>query len=69
MGILEQFYEQWMQHQMNKHNRILQQEEIRMKGLSSQVNDLDQTAEAFEHKMEMAAIEMERWIKEKTRAN
>lgn len=66
--MIEQFFEHWMEHTMKKHNRIQQQEDTRITSASRQMNDLDQTAEMFEHKMEIAAIEMEKWIKEKTRA-
>lgn len=67
MNILELFFEGLLESKMRKHDRIHAGEEIKLGEMYDQLKTLDQEAEDFEYRMEIAAREYEKWVKSKTK--
>ncbi len=63
MRILEQFFEGWIEPTMRKHDRIQAGEDVKLSKLNLHSNKLDQIAEDFEQRMEMTAVEFEKWMR------
>lgn len=62
MGLLEQVFNEMLQRKYRQHDFIQQNEEKKLYKKSLELNQVDELAEAFEQKMELAAYEMEQWL-------
>lgn len=69
MSILEFIFEGWLDSTMRKHDHIQAGEDRNLLDMNHQLDTLDQAAEDFEHRMEIIAIEYEKWVEAKTRKN
>lgn len=69
MSILEFIFEGWLDSTMRKHDQIQAREDGKLLDMNHQLNTLDQTAEDFEHRMEIIAMEYEKWVKAKAKKN
>ena len=69
MSILEFIFEGLLDSTMRKHDHIQAGEDRKLLDMNRQLNTLDQGAEDFEHRMEMIAMEYEKWVKAKAKKN
>ena len=67
MNSLELFFEGWMESIMRQHDRIQAGEEGKLAQLNDQSKTFDQMEKDFERRMEMAALEYERWVTSKSK--
>jgi Mg2+ and Co2+ transporter CorA len=62
MSLLENVFSEVLQRNYRQHDRIQRNEDEKLRKIQVGLKQIDELAEAFEQRMDLAASEMEQWI-------